>query len=60
MVFADVSLAAEPEIVFSAGTHIDAIAMRWADFSRTVKPIVGKFAEPPTDRVPEYHLSYRE
>jgi Ala-tRNA(Pro) deacylase len=60
MVFADVSLAAEPEIVFSAGTHIDAIAMRWADFSRTVKPIVGKFAGLPTDRVPQYHLSSRE
>jgi Ala-tRNA(Pro) deacylase len=60
MVFVDVSLAAEPEIVFSAGTHIDAIAMRWADFSRTVKPIVGRFAGPSTDRVPAYHLSSRE
>jgi hypothetical protein len=26
--------------VFSAGTYIDPIAMRWADFARTVKPIV--------------------
>jgi Ala-tRNA(Pro) deacylase len=60
LVFADVSLATEPEIVFSAGTHIDAIAMRWADFARTVKPIVGKFAAPSMDRVPEYHLSFRE
>jgi Ala-tRNA(Pro) deacylase len=60
LVFADVSLATEPEIVFSAGTHIDAIAMRWADFARTVKPIVGKFAVPSMDRVPEYHLSFRE
>jgi Ala-tRNA(Pro) deacylase len=60
LVFADAALAAEPEIVFSAGTHVDAIAMRWADFARTVKPIVGKFAGPPTDRVPEYRLSYRE
>jgi hypothetical protein len=34
--------------------------MRWADFARTVKPIVGKFAERSTDRVPEYHLSWRE
>jgi len=60
LVFADVSLAAEPEIVFSAGTHIDAIAMRWADFAMTVKPIVGKFAVPSLDRAPEYHLSFRE
>ncbi len=59
-VFADVSLAAEPEIAFSAGTHTDAIAMRWADFARTVRPIVGKFAGPPTDRVAAYRLSYRE
>jgi len=59
-VFADVSLATEPAIVFNAGTHIDAIGMRWADFARTVKPIVGKFAAPAMDRVPAYRLSYRE
>lgn len=43
-VFVDTALAAEPEIVFNAGTHTDAIAMRWADFARSVRPIVGKFA----------------
>ncbi len=59
-VFVDVSLAGEPDIVFSAGTHADAIAMRWADYVRTVKPIVGRFAEPRQDRVPAYRLSYRE
>ncbi len=59
MVFVDVSLAEEPQIVFSAGTHVDAIAMRWSDFARTVRPIVGRFAAPP-DRVPGYRLSYRE
>lgn len=59
-VFADVSLAAESEIVFSAGTHVDAIVMRWPDFSRTVRPVVGRFAERSRDRVPEYRLSSRE
>lgn len=59
-VFVDVSLAAEPEIVFNAGTHMDAIAMSWANFARTVKPVVGKFADPPVDRVAAYRLSYRE
>ena len=59
-VFVDASLAAEPEIVFSAGTHVDAIAMRWADFARVVRPQVGKFETFATDRVPAYHLSYRE
>jgi Ala-tRNA(Pro) deacylase len=50
-VFADVALASEPEIVFNAGTHTEAIRMRWADFSASVRPIVGKFAEPPLDQV---------
>jgi len=59
-VFVDVSLASKPDVVFSAGTHAEAIAVRWADFARTVKPIVGNFAGPPTDRVPAYRLSYRE
>jgi len=55
-VFVDVGLAAEPKIVFNAGTHRDAIAMRWNDFVKMVNPIVGKFAEPPLDRVAEYPL----
>ena len=44
-VFVDAALALEPEIVFNAGTHRDAIAMRWNDFVKMVNPIVGKFAE---------------
>jgi Ala-tRNA(Pro) deacylase len=59
-VFVDVTLAAEPEIVFNAGTHTEAIAMRWPDFARSVRPIVGKFAERPLDRVGEFRLSFRE
>jgi Ala-tRNA(Pro) deacylase len=59
-VFVDTSLAAEPEIAFNAGTHREAIAMRWTDFVKMVNPIVGKLAEPPADRVAEYRLSYRE
>ncbi len=59
-VFADVALAAEPEIVFNAGTHTEAIRMRWAGFAASVRPIVGTFAEPPLDRVGEFRLSYRE
>jgi Ala-tRNA(Pro) deacylase len=59
-VFVDVTLAAETNIVFNAGTHTDAIAMRWADFARTVRPIVGKFAESPVYGVGEFRLSFRE
>lgn len=44
-VYVDAALASEPEIVFNAGTHRDAIAMRWNDFVKMVNPIVGKFAE---------------
>ncbi len=44
-VFADISLAAEPSIVFNAGTHTEAIAMSWPDFARNIRPIVGRFAE---------------
>jgi Ala-tRNA(Pro) deacylase len=44
-VYVDATLAAEAEIAFNAGNHLDAIAMRWDDFARTVRPIIGFFAE---------------
>jgi len=53
-VFADVALASEPQIVFNAGTHTEAIAMHWADFAKCVRPIVGRFAAPPLDHVGEF------
>ncbi|MEO8077967.1 MAG: YbaK/EbsC family protein [Acidobacteriota bacterium] len=59
-VFVDVALAEEPQIIFNAGTHTEAMVMRWADFARSVRPIVGKYAEAPLDRVGEFRLSYRE
>jgi len=59
-VFADVSLASEPEIVFNGGTHADAIAMRWADFARAVKPIIGRFADPPVELITDFRISYSE
>ncbi|MGE3178908.1 MAG: aminoacyl-tRNA deacylase [Vicinamibacterales bacterium] len=45
-VYVDVSLAGEAEIAFSAGSHSEAIQMRWADFVSSVRPIVGRFAVP--------------
>lgn len=59
-VFADVELAAQPEIIFGAGTYTEAIVMRWRDFAKVVKPIVGRFAQAPLDQVGEHRLSYRE
>jgi len=58
-VYVDAVLALEPDIVFNAGTHQDAIAMRWNDFVKMVNPIVGSFAETP-ERVGDDRLSYRE
>lgn len=42
-VFVDVSLARDPEIVFNAGTHVDAIRMRYDEFADLSKPLVGEF-----------------
>lgn len=46
-VYMDSSLAADPEIILSAGTHSDSIRMLSADFIRLVKPKIGSFAERP-------------
>ena len=59
-VYVDAVLALEPRIAFNAGTHQDAIAMRWTDFVKMVNPIVGSFAAPALDRVASYRLSHRE
>jgi Ala-tRNA(Pro) deacylase len=45
-VYMDESLSADPEIVFHAGTHADAMRMRLSDFLTLVHPICGRFAEP--------------
>jgi Ala-tRNA(Pro) deacylase len=49
-VFADATLVGEPEMVFSAGTHIDCIRMHYADFAVVARPIVGRFGRPRHDR----------
>jgi Ala-tRNA(Pro) deacylase len=43
-VFADTSLAGDPEMAFNAGTHTDAICMHYNDFAEIVRPTVGAFA----------------
>jgi Ala-tRNA(Pro) deacylase len=45
-VFADRSLAGDPEMAFNAGTHTDAICMHYNDFAEIVRPTVGAFARP--------------
>jgi Ala-tRNA(Pro) deacylase len=39
-VYVDESLRQDPEIVFNAGTHSEAIRMLYADFERLVRPAV--------------------
>jgi Ala-tRNA(Pro) deacylase len=44
-VYVDESLASDVEIVFNAGTHHEAIRMRFEDFARMVKPLQCSFVE---------------
>lgn len=44
-VYLDQALADDPEIIFNAGTHSDAIRMSNADFVRLARPRVCSFAE---------------
>lgn len=46
-VFVDQSLAAEERIAFAAGTHTDAVTMRYRDFASITRPVVGRFAVRP-------------
>ena len=58
-VYVDAALALERDIVFNAGTHREAIMMRWHDFVKMVNPVVGGFAEASSDHVADYRVSYR-
>ncbi len=42
-VYVDWWLTQDPEIVFNAGTHSDALRVRYADYARLVSPIVAEF-----------------
>jgi len=44
-VFVDEALTCDEEIVFNAGTHSDAVCMRYADLAAITRPLVGRFAE---------------
>jgi Ala-tRNA(Pro) deacylase len=47
-VFVDRCLVGEPEMVFNAGTHTEAICMHYGDFAELTKPIVGAFGRSPS------------
>jgi Ala-tRNA(Pro) deacylase len=44
-IYVDESLTMDDEIVFNAGTHSDAICMRYADYAALVRPVTGRFAD---------------
>jgi Ala-tRNA(Pro) deacylase len=44
-VFFEQSLVGEPDMVFNAGTHTDAIRMHFGDFIDLARPLVGAFAK---------------
>ncbi len=46
-VYVDRAIAADPEVVFHAGTHTDAVRMRYEDLAALTRPIVGEFAVAP-------------
>jgi Ala-tRNA(Pro) deacylase len=45
-VFVDQSLVGDPEMVFNAGTHTDAIRMHYADFAELAHPVAGALSRP--------------
>jgi len=45
-VFVEKTLTTDPEIVFNAGSHHEAIRMRYVDFEALVKPTVADFGIP--------------
>ncbi len=48
-VYVDHSLTEDEEIVFEAGTHSEAIRMRYADFAALVCPVVAEFHRSPSE-----------
>jgi Ala-tRNA(Pro) deacylase len=51
-VVVDTSLARDPEIVFSGGSHGEAIRMPYREFERLSRPTIAKFATGPKLPVP--------
>jgi Ala-tRNA(Pro) deacylase len=49
-VFVDQVIADDAEIVFHAGTHVDAVRMRYSDLASLSSPVVGDFGRAPGKR----------
>jgi Ala-tRNA(Pro) deacylase len=49
-VYVDRALTEDEEIVFQAGTHVDAVKLRYRDFADLVHPQVTEFHQEPSKR----------
>ena len=45
--YADIEVTRNENMVINAGTHAEALRLRFSDFNRLARPRVGRFAEPP-------------
>ena len=45
--YADLEVTRNENMVINAGTHAEALRLRFSDFNRLARPRVGRFAEPP-------------
>ena len=43
-VYVDESLARDQQIVFNAGSHVEAVRMKYADWARLVQPVIARIA----------------
>jgi len=46
LMFVDELLTSDREIVFNAGSHADAICMRFENFEAITHPVIARFARP--------------
>lgn len=50
MLYCDRSLAAQPEVEFNAGTHVDTIRMKFSEFAQLEAPVMADFSEKATGK----------
>ena len=50
LVYVDEYLAHDDAIAFNGGTFANALAMRFADFAKVTRPVIGRFARPSGNR----------
>ena len=59
-VFVDRCLVGEPELVFNAGTHTEALCMHYGDVAELARPVVGAFTRSPRRRGRAQHTRPRK